>query len=179
MQVDTPRPSARGSVMWYASHVIPPPMYSARMFAPRACNHQKSLVGVCPVLCHAASLLLCELHAPHFLEQPAECCDKELTDNKGVDRDSQEAKTRGNELCHFSHITAMCCSFTEGESFPASCPTRLSACVHYIGSVNPAHLGVLQGLHDQNAGALAHDKAVAVLVPRPRCLLRLACQPSR
>lgn len=40
MQVDTPRPSARGSVMWYASHVMPPPRYSARMLAPRACNHQ-------------------------------------------------------------------------------------------------------------------------------------------
>ena len=35
-----PRPSARGSVMWYASHVTAPPRYSARMVAPRFCKGQ-------------------------------------------------------------------------------------------------------------------------------------------
>lgn len=50
MQVDTPRPSARGSVMWYASHVMPPPRYSARMFAPRACSMHTCAPVVAEVL---------------------------------------------------------------------------------------------------------------------------------
>ena len=37
MHMPTPRPSARGSVMWCASQVTAPPRYSQIMFAPRFC----------------------------------------------------------------------------------------------------------------------------------------------
>ena len=37
MHMPTPRPSARGSVMWCASQVSAPPRYSQMMLAPRFC----------------------------------------------------------------------------------------------------------------------------------------------
>lgn len=41
IQVETPSPSGRGSVMWWASVVKAPPKYSAKMFAPRFCACSK------------------------------------------------------------------------------------------------------------------------------------------
>eukprot|EP00958_Prasinococcus_capsulatus_P014719 scaffold1549_cov350-Prasinococcus_capsulatus_cf.AAC.30 len=48
MQVETPRPSARGSVMWWASQVIAPPRYSAMMFAPRFCACSRDSITSTP-----------------------------------------------------------------------------------------------------------------------------------
>ena len=45
---------------------------------------------------------------------------------------------------------------------------------HVLGNDGrAARHGVLKALHDEHASALAHDEAVAVLVPRPGRLLRL------
>lgn len=66
------------------------------------------------------------------------------------------------------------------EKLPCLASERFSAWIHaVVDAKEEAHLGVLQGLHDKDASALAHDKAVAVLIPRPGRLLWLPSQPAR
>ena len=60
------------------------------------------------------------------------------------------------------------------------CYNIITASIHAIlDPKKEVHLGVLQGLHDKNASALAHDKAVTVLTPRPGRLLWLPSEPAR